>query len=82
MCRAKLLIGRIGGNTKVLMPVFAKFITDPDPGRRDAAFKLLVDHGGPEVVKSALQRGLQDQDASVRQWAASTMDKLGLATIP
>ncbi|WP_406698010.1 HEAT repeat domain-containing protein [Singulisphaera sp. Ch08] len=82
LCRAKLLMGRIGGKTQVLMPVFAKFITDPDPGRRDAALKILVDHGGPEVVKYALRRGLQNQDASVRQWAASTMDRLGLAASP
>ena len=80
--RAKAILRRVGPGTKILIPEFAKFVTDPDPGRREAALRLLVDHGGPEAVKSALRRGLQDRDESVRQWAASTMDRLGLAASP
>jgi HEAT repeat protein len=80
--RGKAILRRVGPNTKVLIPEIAKFVTDTDPGRREAALKLLIDHGGPEVVKSALRRGLHDQDASVRQWAAATMDRLGMAASP
>lgn len=80
--RARAILRRVGASTDLLIPEIAELAADPDPGRREAALKLLIDHGGQDAVESALRRALRDRDESVRRWAASTMGRLGLAASP
>jgi HEAT repeat protein len=80
--RAKAILGKVGSNTKFLMPGFSASVSDRDPRRREAALQLLIDYGSPAAVKSALRRALGDDDKAIRQWAGSTMDRLGLTASP
>jgi HEAT repeat protein len=80
--RAKLILGKIGSNTQILIPQFSAAVSDLDPRRREAALQFLIDYGGPETAKLALRRASGDKDESIRQWAASTMDRLGLTVTP
>jgi HEAT repeat protein len=80
--RAKLMLGRIGSDTQILIPDFSAAVSDADPRRREAALQLLIDYGGPKTVKSALRRALGDKAEAVRQWAGATMERLGLTATP
>jgi HEAT repeat protein len=80
--RATLILGRMGSKSQILIPGLSSALSDPAPRRREAALALLIDYGSPEVVKSSLRRALMDKDETIRQWAISAMERLGLSASP
>ena len=69
--RVEYILGRYRPDPAAWIPAFQAACADPDPRRREAALRLLIDRAGAADVAGGLRRARDAKDPDVRAWAAA-----------